>query len=93
MISKIQVVLQVTKNRRAELMTELDTIDKFIALLQPVKHGSAQGTGANNGSSSARSEAMRRAWAKRKKAAADPVAVAKKKAPKKTVGASLADVA
>jgi hypothetical protein len=89
------IVLSVAKGRRAELVSELDTIDKFIALMQPNGAKAKKTAAASNGAgtSSARSEAMRRAWAKRKKAAAAGPVAEKKRTPKKTVGASLADVA
>lgn len=87
-MNNTQAVMAVAKQRRAELELELDTINKFVALFDKGKVAKKASNGvASTGTaaSSARSEAMKAAWAKRK--------AAKGKAPKKTAGASLADVA
>lgn len=87
-MNNTQVAVSALKEKRDKLQGQVDTIN---AALQLLGGGAAAGKAKapSGNASSARSEAMRRAWAKRKAAA--PVAVVKKA--KKTAGASLADVA
>lgn len=77
------ILVSTAKARKAELAKEIATIDAFIALFDKTAAGTTTAAPKKAGNS-ALSEALKKSWAKRKRAAA---------AKAKAAGASLAEAA